>query len=159
MDTGAFRTPRTIIRPFSIEDAQKAFAWFGNPEVMKFTPSGLQETPCRMGRAKRNPSLPKKPVRNPNRSFPDPPNPWDKYPIADIDGTTIIGHGLIGAFRIVHGIAYSGLMGFASLYPSYADSSKDSAEGLTGMAQKAPLKSAPFGFRIDPGFAMPTPLA
>ncbi|CAI8854724.1 protein of unknown function [Methylocaldum szegediense] len=59
MDTGAFRTPRTIIRPFSIEDAQKAFAWFGNPEVMKFTPSGLQETPCRMGRAKRNPSLPK----------------------------------------------------------------------------------------------------
>ncbi len=34
-------TPRTILRPFSAEDAGAAFRWLGDPAVMRFIPSGL----------------------------------------------------------------------------------------------------------------------
>lgn len=33
-------TPRTRLRPFEATDAEAAFAWFSDPEVMRFIPSG-----------------------------------------------------------------------------------------------------------------------
>ncbi len=33
-------TERLILRPFEVADAETAFAWFGDPVVMRFTPSG-----------------------------------------------------------------------------------------------------------------------
>jgi RimJ/RimL family protein N-acetyltransferase len=33
-------TERLILRPFEIADAEAAFVWFGDPVVMRFTPSG-----------------------------------------------------------------------------------------------------------------------
>lgn len=34
-------TPRTVLQPFSEEDAEAAFGWLGDPTVMRFIPSGL----------------------------------------------------------------------------------------------------------------------
>ena len=33
-------TSRLILRPFQLSDAQAAFEWFGDPVVMRFTPTG-----------------------------------------------------------------------------------------------------------------------
>lgn len=33
-------TERLVLRPFETSDAQSAFAWFGDPVVMRFTPTG-----------------------------------------------------------------------------------------------------------------------
>ncbi|MBL8022086.1 MAG: GNAT family N-acetyltransferase [Leptospirales bacterium] len=33
-------TERTLLRPFTLEDAPAAFIWFSDPEVMRFTPFG-----------------------------------------------------------------------------------------------------------------------
>jgi RimJ/RimL family protein N-acetyltransferase len=45
-------TERLIIRPFRAEDAAAAFQWFGDGEVMRFTPTGpdgsLEETKSRL---------------------------------------------------------------------------------------------------------------
>lgn len=38
------QTARTLLRPFSTNYAEEAFTWFGDPEVMKFTPSGPDES-------------------------------------------------------------------------------------------------------------------
>lgn len=38
-------TERTILRPFQPVDAAAAFAWFGDPEVMRFIPSGPDRNP------------------------------------------------------------------------------------------------------------------
>jgi RimJ/RimL family protein N-acetyltransferase len=40
MHTTELQTARTILRPFTEEDAIQTFSWFGDPEVMKFTPHG-----------------------------------------------------------------------------------------------------------------------
>jgi len=32
-----FQTPRTVVRPFTEDDARAAFAWFGDPVVMRYT--------------------------------------------------------------------------------------------------------------------------
>jgi len=37
-------TSRLILRPFEPSDAQAAFEWFGDPIVMRFTPSGPDES-------------------------------------------------------------------------------------------------------------------
>lgn len=37
-------TERTILRPFRPTDAEAAFTWFRDPEVMRFIPSGPDET-------------------------------------------------------------------------------------------------------------------
>jgi RimJ/RimL family protein N-acetyltransferase len=46
------QTDRLILRPFEIADAEAAFGWFGDPEVMRFTPSGpdasLEQTQTRL---------------------------------------------------------------------------------------------------------------
>ena len=34
------QTARLILRPFSPEDVREAFGWFGDPVVMRYTPSG-----------------------------------------------------------------------------------------------------------------------
>ncbi len=34
-------TSRTILKPFSEEDAEAAFGWLGDPAVMRYIPSGL----------------------------------------------------------------------------------------------------------------------
>jgi [ribosomal protein S5]-alanine N-acetyltransferase len=45
-------TERFILRPFAADDAEAAFGWFGDPVVMRFTPSGpdlsLQQTEKRL---------------------------------------------------------------------------------------------------------------
>ncbi len=33
-------TTRLILRPFGPTDAEAAFGWFGDPVVMRFTPTG-----------------------------------------------------------------------------------------------------------------------
>ncbi len=33
-------TARLVLRPFTADDLQAAFKWFGDPEVMRFTPTG-----------------------------------------------------------------------------------------------------------------------
>jgi [ribosomal protein S5]-alanine N-acetyltransferase len=33
-------TARLILRPFALADAKAAFEWFGDPAVMRFTPTG-----------------------------------------------------------------------------------------------------------------------
>ena len=38
--TEALETDRTVLRPFSMEDAGEAFEWFSDPEVMRFIPGG-----------------------------------------------------------------------------------------------------------------------
>jgi ribosomal-protein-alanine N-acetyltransferase len=47
-------TPRLALRPFTVADAAQAFDWFGDPEVMRFTPTGpdrsQEETRERLGR-------------------------------------------------------------------------------------------------------------
>jgi RimJ/RimL family protein N-acetyltransferase len=37
-------TPRTRLRPFNPSDAEAAFGWFNNPEVMRFIPHGPDAT-------------------------------------------------------------------------------------------------------------------
>lgn len=37
-------TPRLIMRPFEAADAEEAFAWFGDPEVMRYLPTGPDPT-------------------------------------------------------------------------------------------------------------------
>ncbi|BCU76831.1 GNAT family N-acetyltransferase [Luteolibacter sp. LG18] len=37
-------TERTILRPFRASDAVASFAWFSDPEVMRFIPNGRDET-------------------------------------------------------------------------------------------------------------------
>jgi ribosomal-protein-alanine N-acetyltransferase len=45
-------TSRLILRPFEASDAQAAFEWFGDPVVMRFTPTGpdksIEETIMRL---------------------------------------------------------------------------------------------------------------
>ena len=45
-------TSRLILRPFESSDAQSAFEWFGDPVVMRFTPTGpdksIEETITRL---------------------------------------------------------------------------------------------------------------
>lgn len=45
-------TSRLILRPFEPQDAQAAFQWFGDPVVMRFTPTGpdksIEETITRL---------------------------------------------------------------------------------------------------------------
>jgi ribosomal-protein-alanine N-acetyltransferase len=45
-------TSRLILRPFESSDAEAAFAWFGDPIVMRFTPAGpdtsLDQTKVRL---------------------------------------------------------------------------------------------------------------
>ncbi|WP_347990358.1 GNAT family N-acetyltransferase [Methylomonas sp. AM2-LC] len=40
MQITELQTARTILRPFTEDDAIQSFSWFGDPEVMKFTPHG-----------------------------------------------------------------------------------------------------------------------
>ncbi|MGZ5008363.1 MAG: GNAT family N-acetyltransferase [Methylobacter sp.] len=44
MQLTELQTARTVMRPFSEADAIEAFAWFGDPLVMKFTPHGPDTT-------------------------------------------------------------------------------------------------------------------
>jgi ribosomal-protein-alanine N-acetyltransferase len=37
-------TSRTCLRPFQLSDAECAFAWFSDPEVMRFIPQGADPT-------------------------------------------------------------------------------------------------------------------
>ena len=45
-------TNRLILRPFELSDAEAAFGWFGDPVVMRFTPTGplksIEETNTRL---------------------------------------------------------------------------------------------------------------
>ncbi len=47
-------TARTISRPITLADASEAFAWFGDPEVMRYIPMGhdasIADTEARIGR-------------------------------------------------------------------------------------------------------------
>lgn len=47
-------TPRTILRPFTLGDAAESFAWFSDPEVMRYIPHGqdetVEQTAARIGR-------------------------------------------------------------------------------------------------------------
>ena len=47
-------TRRLILRPFKSDDVEAAFAWFGDPIVMRFTPSGpdtsIEQTKARLAR-------------------------------------------------------------------------------------------------------------
>src|SRR5262249_37723867 len=49
---GPMQTERLNLRPFEPADAHAAFSWFGDPEVMRFTPSGpdasLEQTKARI---------------------------------------------------------------------------------------------------------------
>ena len=40
MQAMELQTERTILRPFTFDDALHAFSWFGDQEVMKHTPHG-----------------------------------------------------------------------------------------------------------------------
>ena len=42
--TDWIETERTRMRPFEEADAEEAFAWFSDPEVMKFIPGGADAT-------------------------------------------------------------------------------------------------------------------
>lgn len=33
-------TPRLVMRPFEVADVEQAFLWFGDPQVMRYTPTG-----------------------------------------------------------------------------------------------------------------------
>ena len=37
-------TTRTVLRPFTLDDAVESFAWFSDPEVMRYIPHGHDET-------------------------------------------------------------------------------------------------------------------
>jgi len=45
-------TNRLILRPLELSDAEAAFGWFGDPVVMRFTPTGpdksIEETKTRL---------------------------------------------------------------------------------------------------------------
>jgi len=45
-------TNRLVLRPFEPSDAEAAFGWFGDPAVMRFTPTGpdrsIAETKARL---------------------------------------------------------------------------------------------------------------
>jgi len=45
-------TERLILRPFETSDAAAAFGWFGDPVVMRFTPTGpdkrIEDTEARL---------------------------------------------------------------------------------------------------------------
>ena len=47
-----FETRRLILRPFESDDVEAAFAWFGDPIVMRFTPTGpdtsIEQTKARI---------------------------------------------------------------------------------------------------------------
>ena len=49
---GRIETSQLILRPFQLSDAQAAFEWFGDPVVMRFTPTGpdmsIEETITRL---------------------------------------------------------------------------------------------------------------
>jgi RimJ/RimL family protein N-acetyltransferase len=49
---------RVSLRPFTPDDADAAFGWFGDPEVMRFTPSGadrsLDQTKARLAKYQRH---------------------------------------------------------------------------------------------------------
>jgi [ribosomal protein S5]-alanine N-acetyltransferase len=51
-------TDRLILRPFEPADAQTAFEWFGDPVVMRFTPTGpdksVEETRARLAEYQRH---------------------------------------------------------------------------------------------------------
>ncbi len=40
MPSTTIQTSRTILRPFTLQDAAAAYIWFGNPQVMRYTPHG-----------------------------------------------------------------------------------------------------------------------
>src|SRR5260370_20472574 len=48
------QTSRLILRPFESGDVEAAFAWFGDPIVMRFTPTGpdtsVEQTKARLGK-------------------------------------------------------------------------------------------------------------
>ncbi len=50
----SIETSRLILRPFESGDVEAAFAWFGDPIVMRFTPTGPdaspQQTKARLGK-------------------------------------------------------------------------------------------------------------
>jgi ribosomal-protein-alanine N-acetyltransferase len=50
--SATIETSRLIVRPFESADAEAAFGWFGDPLVMRFTPTGpdasLQQTKARL---------------------------------------------------------------------------------------------------------------
>lgn len=50
----SLETPRLVLRPFTEDDAEAAFRWFGDPEVMRFVPSradrSVEETRRRLAR-------------------------------------------------------------------------------------------------------------
>jgi len=56
----AIHTNRMSLRPFTADDVQHAFGWFGDPLVMRFTPSGpdrtMQETAARIASYERHQS-------------------------------------------------------------------------------------------------------
>ena len=37
-------TPRLLMRPFELADVDAAFAWFGDPQVMRHTPTEERRT-------------------------------------------------------------------------------------------------------------------
>jgi len=45
-------TERLILRPFEVADTETAFCWFGDPVVMRFTPTGpdasIEQTKARL---------------------------------------------------------------------------------------------------------------
>lgn len=52
--TSSIETKHTILRPFEESDAEEAFAWFSDPEVMRFIPGGadrsMEDTQRRIAR-------------------------------------------------------------------------------------------------------------
>lgn len=54
-------TSRLILRPFALEDAQAAFAWFGDPQVMRFTTTGpdrsIEKTKTRLAKYQEHQSV------------------------------------------------------------------------------------------------------
>lgn len=44
MEANLIETPRLRLRPFTVDDAAAAHAWFGDPRVMKYTPSGVDRS-------------------------------------------------------------------------------------------------------------------
>jgi RimJ/RimL family protein N-acetyltransferase len=58
--TDWIETPRTRLRPFEEMDAEEAFAWFSDPEVMKYIPHGadatLEESRSRIARYRQHQS-------------------------------------------------------------------------------------------------------
>lgn len=45
MSNTPLQTARLLILPFTMEDVHPAFSWFGDPDVMRFTPTGPDPSP------------------------------------------------------------------------------------------------------------------